>query len=69
VKSLHIIKKRYLFYGPTLEQLSNPELMVWLGIESKGKTEPTEIPGARELLKQMTMDQWLTALEQEVSGE
>jgi hypothetical protein len=47
----------------------NPELMMYLRIEAKGAKEPTEIPGARELLEQMTMDQWLTALEQEISGE
>jgi hypothetical protein len=47
----------------------NPELMMYLRIETKGAKEPTEIPGAEELLEQMTMDQWLTALEQEVNGE
>jgi hypothetical protein len=47
----------------------HPELMIFLWIEAPREKEPTEIPGARELLDQMTMDQWLTALEQEVNGE
>lgn len=44
----------------------NPELMMYLRIETQEK-EPTEVPGARELLETMTMYQWMEALEQEVN--
>ena len=46
----------------------NPELRTHLIPQMKGITELEEIPGARELLEELTMYQWLEALEQEVKG-
>lgn len=54
---------------PKISQIvdGNSELRRYLQVQTKEK-EPTEVPGAQELLDSMTMYQWLEALEAEVEG-
>jgi hypothetical protein len=54
---------------PRISQIvdGNSELRMYLKADTREK-EPVEVPGARELLEQMTMYQWLEALEAEVEG-
>lgn len=47
---------------------SDSELQMYLRVDDQGKDEPEEIPGARELYQNLTMYQWLEALEAEVEG-
>ncbi len=49
--------------------MGNPELELHLPIQTRFFEEIEEIPGARELLEEMTLYQWMEALENQVNGK
>ena len=52
-----------------VNQVMEGEIMMYLSIRPpKGEKEPTEIPGARELYEELTLEEWMNALDAEVSG-